>query len=141
MALTYEFSQDGSLVTLTVTDPWTIEEMDSFYKAERPLFDSAANYKVHTLVDIRKMRTIPRGILRRGSSPNITHRNSGLVAIVGASMFAQSMANTAFRISQFKRARFFKTMEEAHQFLQTAIDADRTSTNKVHASGQAQTGA
>jgi hypothetical protein len=127
MPLTYQFSDAGHLVTLTVTDPWTAQELEKFYEAERPYFDKAGNYKVHTLVDIRKMRSIPPGVLSRRKSPNITHKNSGLVLLVGASHLAQIMVNTAFTLTHVNKARFFSDISEAEQFLEQAMSAEQAS--------------
>lgn len=120
MPITFQFSSEKSLITLTITDPWTVGELDQVYESEKPIFDAAGDVKVNTLVDIRNMHSIPPRALTRRNSPNITHPNSGRVVVVGANAFARNLASAAFNLAGFDKAQFVATLEEARAYLESA---------------------
>ena len=118
MPIKLEFSPEKHIITLVWTDPWSLNDLDQIYEAERHFFDEASGYKVHTLVDVRNMHTVPPRALTRRQSPNVTHPNSGRIAIVGASAFVGSLASAGFKITGYDRAKFFATLEDAQAYLE-----------------------
>jgi hypothetical protein len=116
MPVTLDLHDEGRIMVLVVEDPWTMNDLKATYPIAQAHLDSAP-YKVHTLADLRNMHTVPPNALWDRRSPNITHPNSGLLAVVGGSMFARSLAETAFRIMNFKRVRFFDNVEGAWAYL------------------------
>jgi hypothetical protein len=116
MPVNLQASENGKSMTLTLSDPWTINELLDTYPKAEVLFD-AAKGPVHTIVDISKIGSIPSGALRARKSPFMSHPNSHTQVIVGAQHFARKMAEMVFQLTNFKRVKFFETIQEANDFV------------------------
>lgn len=127
MPIVKDFSADGRIVRLNFEDPWTASDLLDLYQDEQRIFDNAKGHKIHTLADIRRMRGVPPGALSRRKSPNISHPNAGIVALVGASTFAKSLAELAFHLTSFERAKYFTDMGEAQAYLDQLIEDENKS--------------
>src|SRR5258708_35574548 len=100
MPVRLEVTHNGFIVVLVVEDPWTLNELACLYPVEQALF-SKAEHKIHTLVDIRAMRTIPPGALSKRNSPNLVHPNSGRLAIVGTTPVARMLLEVACKLAYY----------------------------------------
>ena len=121
MPILLDYSGDGRIVRLNFEDPWTASDLLKLYQDEQRIFDSAKGHKIHTLADIRRMRGVPPGALSRRKSPNISHPSAGYLALVGASTFAKSLAELAFHLTSYERAKYFLDMGEAQAYLDNLI--------------------
>jgi hypothetical protein len=124
MPIATSFSDEGRLVTLTVTDPLTLDELRRNREEGASYFESAP-FVVHTLLDLRSFRRITPGILRLETFRNVTHRNHGLMAVMGASPALRGMANNLMRMLNYTAVRFFATESEARAWLMARVAADK----------------
>src|SRR5262245_19319175 len=121
MPATVQLTENGRVLHYTFTDPWTTAEMENVANAAKRHYD-AAKQKLHVLLDARKMRSVPSGVLRSArTNPDLRHPNSGRIAIVGATTLVQMFGETLMRLSHTEKAKFFKDEASAWQYLRTVI--------------------
>ena len=120
MPLNLQIVEDGHIVSIVITDPFGMKDLLDKNPMIKAHLDSTP-FKVHTLVDLSGLKVIPGNALSGRSTPAMTHPNSGSVAIVGGSVFAQRIIEAAFKITGYDRVRFFKNTELAWAFLREAM--------------------
>jgi|SRR5579859_2420294 len=121
MPITLSTLENDRIVYLKVTDPWTTEELLSIYPLEAKYFNNRVG-KVHTILDITSMRTIPPTALRARNSPNLTHPNSGNVLVIGATHpLAVALFNVTERLLQHTRFQNVASYDEAVAFLKQQL--------------------
>jgi hypothetical protein len=116
MPINLELRDDEHVLKLDIISPWNLNELMEMYATAKQYFDKST-VRLDTLVDISKMGSIPPGALRARNSPFLSHARSGYQIVVGANMYAKSMAEMLFRLTNYKRTRFFTTMDAALEFL------------------------
>ena len=116
MPITLELTDEDRVLKMNIVSPWNLNELLEMYESAKQIFDKSTA-RVDTLVDISKMASIPPGALRARNSPFLSHPHSGYQIVVGANMYAKSMAEMLFRLTNYKRTRFFTTMDAAWEFL------------------------
>jgi hypothetical protein len=125
MPVTADLIENGRIICLRTASPWNVDETFEAYKVAEGYFD-AATHKLHSLVDVRDLVSIPPGVLKVRNTPFISHKNSGNMAVVGAQKLARTLAETMLKLTSFKRARFFETYEEAIDYLKQIITNEVT---------------
>ncbi len=123
MPITLNLVDDGWILHYIDSDPWTAGELlDLNVVTEKYYRDTT--HKIHTLTDASKLRTVPSGILRARNVPNLSHPNSGEIAIVGAAILVEKISSAMFRIAHFTRVKFFGTEPEAWAYLRDIISRE-----------------
>lgn len=124
MPISMSYAEDGQIIHLIITDPWSLDEMTKLYIEQRQHLTAAQN-KVHTLLDMQATHQIPSGLLSaRQGAPTVSHPNAGELAIVGAPNFVKTLADIGFRLVRFNRARYFDDELAAWSYLREHILAD-----------------
>src|SRR5258708_22542390 len=124
MPVLMEMQEDGHIMFWRVADPWTVKELKDHYAQAKAFFD-AAPFMVHALVDLRDAHRVPTDVLSARHSSTWNHPKSGQTAIIGASGIVKMTIETAFRIVQFTRVRFFDTESDARSYSHQLIAQDR----------------
>jgi hypothetical protein len=120
MPVTQELIENGRILLVTFSDPWTAQEMVSLFPEARRFYD-AAERPIHILIDTRRSKMPAPNALRAREAPALRHPMSGSAAIVGASAIARAVAEVALKLAHFDRAAFFDTYEEGLAFLRARI--------------------
>ena len=120
MPISLELVEDGHILYYVYSDPWTVEDLTSLTPRVMDYYNQAS-HKIHTLGDATKLRQVPPGALRVRSVPNLSHPNSGDIAIAGASLLVETISTTIFRLVHFNRVKFFQNADEAWAYLRTVI--------------------
>jgi hypothetical protein len=126
MPIETRLDEDGRLVTLTVRDPLTLDELRQ-NREEGAAYFASAPFMVHTLVDVRGLRTLTPGLLRLETFRNVTQPTHGLMAVVGANPTLRGVANNLMKLLNYIDVRFFASEAEARTWLGARIAADRAS--------------
>jgi hypothetical protein len=115
--------EDRGLMVITITEPWSMADLIATYPAaEKHL--NAINHPVFTLVDIRRMQTVPSGALAGRNSPYIVNARCQKVIVVGANPFAKKLTEVAFNITKLiqhapahsgLKVEFYTTMEQGRE--------------------------
>lgn len=123
MPVTMEMQRDGRLMVWKFHHPWTVAEVSAHYDQVKALMDNSPCL-IHSLVDLRDMKTIPSGALGLRKTSTWDHPRSGYTVFLGGSAFAQSMINTLFRVVRFERIKFFLTEQDALTYVDSLIKED-----------------
>src|SRR5439155_7135382 len=119
MPVKQELIENGRILQVTFTDPWTVNEMTALFPQAQQYYDNA-HQKIHMLIDMQS-RYGTQGALRARQAPGLFHRNSGQIAVAGANALARSLGEAVFRLARFSRARFFDSEADALAYLRQVI--------------------
>ncbi len=120
MPVTQVLEENGRILRVTFTDPWSADEMVAAFEESNRYLD-AATKPIHVLVDATQaIRTTP-GALRAREAPVLRHPMGGELAVFGMNLAGRILAETALRLARFKRAQFFETEAEARAHLNKLI--------------------
>jgi hypothetical protein len=122
MPVKQELIENGRILQVTFTDPWTVGEMTTLFPQAKEYYDKAPQ-KIHMLVDMQS-RYGSQGALRARQAPGLFHRNSGQIAVAGANALARSLGEAVFRVARFNRARFFDSQADALTYLRQVIASE-----------------
>lgn len=130
MPATLELRENGHLVWTKFTDPWTLAELETIGKEERNLRDNSKEI-IHSLVDVREMKRIPPGLINVARRmPILNHPTRGHMVVVGASAFATALVETLIKITRATKIKFFKTEEEAVEYIRKVIAEEAPKTEQ-----------
>jgi hypothetical protein len=125
MPANLEILENGQVIRVTISDPWTSSEFGPLYQQDREHRDSMQlshpGEKVHLLVDMTGIKNPSQGFLQARQTPSISHPTAGYIVITGANSMMKSMSEAIMRITRFSRVRFFNTYEVGITFLRKAI--------------------
>src|SRR5437667_9507401 len=97
MPTSVQLCENGRILHYVFSDPWTITEMDAAARKATQYYE-VADKKLHVLLDARRMRHVPPGVLRAArTNPDIRHRNSGQIALVAPAKLIEVMGQTIKR--------------------------------------------
>ncbi len=119
MPVTQELIENGRILQVVFTDPWTERDMTGLFPQAQQYYDNARQ-KIHMLIEMRS-RHATQGALRARYAPGLSHPNSGSIAVVGANSIARTLGEAVFRLAHFGRAKFFDTREEALSYLRQLL--------------------
>jgi hypothetical protein len=115
-----QFSNDKRYLIYEISDPVDVLELLETYKQERAYRDSVT-HTVHSIVDLSKVRQIPKNWLAVRSGPGLTHARSGSMLLVGVSPGLQIIMKTILQIARYDRMRFFATRAQAEAHMQQIL--------------------
>jgi hypothetical protein len=124
MPVKQELSDNGRILQVTFTDPWTVKEMTDLFPQAQQHYDNTTQ-KIHLLVNMQS-RHGTQGALRARHAPGLVHRNSGAIAVSGANALARTLGEAVFRLARFDRAKFFDSQEAALAYLRELIASEET---------------
>jgi hypothetical protein len=120
MPVTLEVREEGRVLYMTISDPWSVQDILAIQPRTHDLF-AKAQHKIHTLVHVTA-RSVPSGMLTaRPSSGGLSRPSEGQIVIVGAPALLKAIAEVMFKIAKFTRSSFFDTEEEAWRYLQDIL--------------------
>ena len=125
MPVTQELIENGRILLVTFSDPWTAKEMVGLFPESRRFYD-AAERPIHMLIDVRQARVSTPSALRAREAPALKHPMGGDVAVVGAAPIIRAFGEMTFRLARFDRVAFFETYEEGLAFLKARIAEEMT---------------
>ena len=120
MPITMEICQEGRVVYYTGRDPWTLAELSQLFPRDRAHRDSAP-YKVHVVVDMRELHTMPSEIFAVRKEKMANHPNTGHTVIIGANRFARKVVEIILRVANNDRITFFEDPEQAWTYVAQVI--------------------
>src|SRR5690348_10673364 len=94
--------ENGYLLHYVYSDPWTIADMEAVNALSLKHYN-AATHKLNVLVDISGSKNAPAGMLRARNNPDLKHRNSGKIAVVGANTLIKGVGEALLKLSHFER--------------------------------------
>jgi hypothetical protein len=121
MPIIQELRENGHILFVKFSDPWTVAELEVRYTEDREIRD-VSRFLVHSLVDVTELRYLPSGFIpvaRR--TPAFTHPKRGEVAVVGASIFVQRIAEVLILVTRAASLKFFRSHDEALVYLRQVI--------------------
>ena len=127
MAVTMDLCENGHILYFTITDPWTLNNLTTYFPEEQRCRDHAS-YKIHSLFNVLSTKTVPPLLLTARNSPSLIHANHGHLVVVGAVPIIHTVAEIAFKLTGFTQGRFLSTEEEGWAFLRQII-ADESKTD------------
>jgi hypothetical protein len=119
-----ESAEHGRVLCFQLADPLTTDELFQHNDDMRLLLD-ASRQRIHSYVNVIRLRQLPHGVIRRARIPLITHPKAGFMVVVGANLLIQTMLMIATQTAYFDRLRFFDTDAEAWAFLHTQIENEQ----------------
>ena len=122
MPIKQVLEENGRILRVTFTDPWSVEEMLKEFETAQHYLDKATQ-PIHVLVDMTEATRATPGALRARESPALRHPMGGQVAVFGMNSLGRTLAETVFRLVRFRRARFFDSEAEALAHLRGLIAA------------------
>jgi hypothetical protein len=123
MSVTCESLDNGYIFAYRLTDPLTVDELTPRLLETKAIRDSA-DHKIHTLVNLKQICKVPSGIIRMRISPDLTHRTSGYMVIVGANPLVESFVMTIAALARFKKISFFGNEADGSAYLRNKINED-----------------
>ena len=120
--------EDGRILYLTVTDPLTSDDIRSINNAG---YIADVPFELHILIDIRALKAVNPGLLKPSTFVNVNHKNHGQMAIVGANPMVRIISNNIMSALGFRRVRFYASIDEAREWLETRVAADKDNEQKI----------
>ncbi len=124
MPITQVLEENGRILRVIFVDPWSAEEMLKEFEDTKHYLDKATR-PIHLLADMRGANRTTPGALRAREAPMLHHPMGGQVAVFGMNAVGRTLAETVFRLTRFRRARFFDSEAEALAYLRGLIATDQ----------------
>jgi hypothetical protein len=112
MPVQLQFSEDKRYIIYTLSDPLDMNELQRVYQQEKAYRDSV-EHSVHSIVDMSRVRGIPRNWMTAKSGPGLSHPRSGKMLFVGISPALKTLVSLILDIMRYRRMEFFNTYEAA----------------------------
>ena len=122
MPVHLHLSDNRRYLIYEISEPLTMDELIKAYEQEREYRD-ALPYTVHSIVDMSQLRRIPANWLTAKAGPGLKHPRSGEMLIVGVSVGIRMIMDMLFKITGYKRMRFFTTRAEADTYMAQLVQA------------------
>jgi hypothetical protein len=112
MPVQLEFSDDKRYIIYTLSDPLDMNELQRVYQQEKEFRDSV-DHTVHSIIDMSRVRGIPRNWITGKSGPGLSHPRSGKMLFVGISHALKTLVSLILDIMRYRRMEFFHNYEAA----------------------------
>ena len=112
MPIKQEILEDGWIVYVKYTDPWTLADLNSQFAEDQAYRDSVP-HTVHALVDVGSVKTVPLGVLKARYSPSFLHPRHGQVIGVVSNSYIRLLAITVSQLIQFEDVLLFENLDDA----------------------------
>jgi hypothetical protein len=121
MPSTMEMREDGHVLFIRITDPWSVEEFANQSYGPTQAYYDKAEHLVHTIICLDAKKTPDHLLKGRRGAPALSHPNAGQLVIVGASPLLRSLIEVMYKLSGFTRGEFFANEDEAWRYLRQII--------------------
>ena len=122
MPITMDIRENGWVLYLVLTDPWTVEEMWHFVEENRRYRDQCP-HTVHVCYNLHDNKYLPPNVLRLShGAPDVYHPRSGQVVLVGANPTVRSIIEIIFRLVRYDKFKFFSNEQDAWLYLRDFIN-------------------
>ncbi len=135
MPVDVQLSEDRTHLIYSFTEPLDMAEIFEAYKQEKEYRDSVP-HTVHSIVDMSQIRRIPPKWLAAKAGPGFTHPRSGEILIVGVSRSLEIILRTIVQIVRYTRVKFFRTRQEADDYIAELILRDARTRGNAEAEKQ-----
>lgn len=127
MPATLTLEENGRVLHYVLEDPVNIAEIRTVEKQANGHYESA-NDKLHTLMDLGRVRSLPNGIFQFRGTKGLSHRNAGETVVLVASVYVQAIGETFVKLSGNKHIHFFRPQEDqkAWDFLRHIIATEQS---------------
>ena len=120
MPIQLDLQENGRVLYVKVTDPFTAQDFNTSIKEQLPYYDNATNV-LHQLINFSQVKKLPRNILAISNSiPAVVHPNRGHLVVIGANPFMQTMGEI-IRVMSVNVIKFVATDEEALDYIHKVI--------------------
>jgi hypothetical protein len=120
MPVQIEFHANKRYIIYTLSDPLDMNELQRVYQDEKAYRDSV-DHTVHSIVDMSRVKGIPRNWLTAKSGPGLKHPHSGKMLFVGISSALKTLVSLILDMMRYRRVEFFNTYEEAEKRMQEIL--------------------
>lgn len=122
MPATLTLEENGRILHYVLEDPVNVAEIRIVEAQANDLYDSV-NYKLHTLMDLGKVRSLPNGIFQFRGTKGLSHQNAGETVVLVASVYVQTIGETFVKLTRNSHIHFFRPQEseKAWDFLRQII--------------------
>jgi hypothetical protein len=120
MPTTVALIEDGHIIHYVFADPWTLDDMVLITREGKHFYDRS-DHKIHVLLDVSRTRKVPPGILTARNNPDMTHPNSGHIAIVGAAGIIKAIGELIVKTTNMSKIGFYTSEQEAWVYLRQLI--------------------
>ena len=112
MAAELKIVENGRALHFIYDEPLMMEDANRL-NHEAELYYDSADRPVPALIDLRKVKTLPKGILGIRSASPVSHPNAGDMVVIGAKGITKAMAELVVRLARFDQISFVESEEEA----------------------------
>jgi hypothetical protein len=120
MPVQLAFSESKRYIIYTLTDPLDMNELQRVYQKEKEHRDSV-DHTVHSIVDMSRVKGIPRNWLTAKSGPGLSHPRSGKMLFVGISPALKTLVSLILDIMRYRKMEFYNTYAEAEARMQELL--------------------
>jgi hypothetical protein len=125
MPATLRVIEDGRALYFTYSDPWTLEEANQLNAQAEQLYETASQPLI-TVIDLRKMRSIPVGALNVRFYAQLMHPKAGKMIVLGANSVIRTTGQMLLNLVRFGNVTFVDTEAALHETLDTALATQAT---------------
>lgn len=120
MAAELKIVENGRALHFIYDEPLVLEDANRLNREAEALYDAAA-HTIPAIIDLRKVKTLPKGILGVRSASPVSHPNAGDMIVIGAKGITKAMAELVVRLARFDQITFADSEEDAWAKLRKAI--------------------
>jgi hypothetical protein len=120
MGVQVHLKHEGRVVVIEYSDPWSLDDVNSSDEQAVAHLDSA-NHTVHLILDARKMKQMPKGVLRARASKLFFHPRRGQLVVVGAGIALKAISEVILKLTNQDSAVFFEKDTDAMAFIERAM--------------------
>jgi hypothetical protein len=120
MPATVTLEEDKHILHYVFADPWTLDDMVLITREGKQYYDRS-DHKIHVLLDVTQTRKVPPGILTARNNPDVTHPNSGHIAIVGAAGIIKAIGEMIVKTTNMSKIGFYTSEQDAWVHLRQLI--------------------
>lgn len=121
MPIEKALTENGRIMRIMVSDPWTFKEMWDTLKQVHHSLDGVSQ-KVHLLFDLTRSRRIPMDMMQMASRPDIGHPKTDQLIFLGANFATRMMIGTLARAQRADNVHFFDDESKAQALLNKLKD-------------------
>jgi hypothetical protein len=123
MPVQLQFSENKRYIIYKLSDPLDMNELQRVYQDEKAYRDSV-EHTVHSIVDMSRVKGIPRNWLTAKSGPGLKHPRSGKMLFVGISNALKTLVSLILDMMRYRKMEFYDSYEQAEKRMQELLTED-----------------